>query len=316
MQVRSLADGANPTVRAVRRNSTLDENPARSLEVPYHTRTVPNRIFPLINPREPERLWHVWPEIECSIIAINYIGLRKTPELLERARSRGIKEALEYSGTVISALIGDNWELERTQVSEYASDLDQMGFDYGTTHDDYVYPDDNTSIQWDRIQTMLARADSLVSYDPDSRLIGVVQGSTSQQIRFAMLELGKMGIERMALPCADSLQRKRYRGVVDFLRIGGEMGAWRWLVGVNSPTEMLRFRADGMSGYGWCYMAAKGQIYRDSKLVRPTAPGFCKHEVCRAIKWKGLTPEEQYSRHNILTWLELNSKLGGNETLE
>lgn len=278
--------------------------------------TLPGPIFPMINPREPERLWHIWPDIKCDIIAINYIGLRKTPQMLARARVQGIKEALNYDGKVISTLVGDNWELERTPVKEYASDIDQMGFDFGTTHDDYVYPDDNISIQWDRIQSMLARADSLASYDPDPGLIGIVQGSTSQQIRFEMVELEKLGIERMALPCADSLQKKSYRGIVDFLRIGGELGAWRWLMGINSISEMLRFNADGLSGYGWCYRAAKGQIYRGSKLVRPRSSGFCSHAACKANAWRGLTLEEQYSRHNMLTWLEVNDRLGGNETLE
>jgi hypothetical protein len=313
---RALVDGHTGAVKLTESGAILVESSTRRPEIPPPTRVVSSRIFPLINPREPERLWHVWPEIKCDIIAINYIGLRKTPRLLARARSGGIKEALEYDGKIVSTLIGDNWELERIPVDQYASDLDEMGFDFATTHDDYVYPDDSSSIQWDRVQSMLARADSLARYDPNARLIGIVQGSTSQQIRFEMVELVKLGIERMALPCADSLRRRRYRGIVDFLRIGGELGVWRWLVGINSPTEMLRFRADGMSGYGWCYLAAKGRVYSGSKLVRPTAPGFCRHEVCRAIMRKGLTLEEQYSRHNMLTWLELDTKLGGSETLE
>lgn len=87
-------------------------------------------------------------------------------------------------------------------------------------------------------------------------------------------------------------------------------------MGINSISEMLRFNADGLSGYGWCYRAAKGQIYRGSKLVRPRSSGFCSHAACKANAWRGMTLEEQYSRHNMLTWLEVNDRLGGNETLE
>jgi hypothetical protein len=262
---------------------------------------LPPRAFPLINPREPESLWHVWPEVNPGLIAVNYLGLTKNKGLLSRARAEGIHETLGFDGKIIATVVGENWALDNFDNRTYAEDLDQMGFDFGTTSDDYVYLDD---------AVLLRRL------DPNAGLIGIIQGCTRQQIRFEMTELSRMGLERMALTSADSALRRRYRGIVDFMGVGAEMGIWRWLIGINSLPLMLRFRAEAMSGYAWLYMAAKGYIYRGLVWEKATQEGFCQHPICRSLLWKGLGMTELRARHNVVALTELSEKLNGRTSLE
>jgi hypothetical protein len=258
-----------------------------------------NGFLPLIDPTEPRRLWRFWPEIEVEAIAINYLKLRKNQELLERCRSEGIKRALGYDGKVVAVLVGDNYHLDCLQVHEYADDLDQMGFDAATTHDDYVYPDDRLSAQWSRLHTMLDRATKLKRLDPDSELIGIVQGARVQQLEFCVESLLRIGIRRLALPCSDLAARKTAGPIIDFSRICQERDLWHWLVGINSQAFMTRFQSDAVSGYGWCYRGAKGQIYRDGSLVKVASRGFCRHGVCRELAAKSLSLPELCTRHNL-----------------
>ena len=269
------------------------------------------RVFPSINPMEPEGLWHVWPEVNPPIIGLNYLDLCRNKTLLARARAEGIHGALDFDGQVIAVVVGRNWALENLDVSAYAADLDQMGFDYGTTSDDYLYPDDPSTAQWERIQCMLDDAVLLSRLDPDSKLIGIVQGCTRQQIRFEMEELSRLGLDCMALTAADSALRREHRGIVDFMGIGADMGVWRCLLGINSLALMSRFRAEGMSGYAWLYMAAKGYAYRGQHWAEVNQPGICNHDVCSSLLWKGFSMAELRARHNVVALMELSAKLDG-----
>lgn len=267
------------------------------------------RVFPSINPTEPEGMWHTWPEVSPPVIGLNYLGLCENKSLLTRARAEGIHEALGFGGEIIAVVVGKNWSLENLDVNTYASDLEQMGFDYGTTSDDYVYPDDPSAAQWERIQCMLDDAERLVRLDPDPELIGIVQGCTRQQIRFEMNYLSRAGLSRMALTSADSALRRKHRGIIDFLGIGTEMGVWRCLLGLNSPALMSRFKAEAMSGYAWLYRAAQGYAYRGQEWAKVDQPGFCRHKTCRALLWKGFSMPELRARHNVVTLMELSAKL-------
>ena len=277
------------------------------------TKRLGQRAFPSINPMEPESLWHVWPEVNPAVIGINYLGLCRNKSLLARARAEGIHRALDFDGEVIAIVVGRNWALEKLDIPTYASDLDQMGFDYGTTSDDYVYPDDPASAQWERIQCMLDDAVLLAKRDPDPELIGIVQGSTRQQIRFEMDQLSCLGIDRMALTAADSALRREHHGIVDFLGIGAQMGVWRCLLGINSLSLMSRFKAEGMSGYGWLYRAVHGYAYRGQHWMKPSQAGFCNHEICRSLLWKGFSEAELRTRHNVVTLMELSAKMDGGD---
>lgn len=274
------------------------------------------RAFPSINPMEPERLWHVWPEVNLRVIGLNYLDLCRNRPLLARARAEGIHGALDFDGEVIAVVVGRNWTLENLDVSAYASDLDQMGFDYGTTSDDYVYPDDPSTAQSERIQCMLDDAVLLTRLDPDPELIGIVQGCTRRQIRFEMEALSRLGLDRMALTTADSALRREHRGIVDFMGIGADMGVWRCLLGINSLPLMSRFMAEGMSGYAWLYMAAKGYAYRGQRWAEVDQPGICNHDACRSLLWKGFSMAELRARHNVVTLMELSAKLDGEDPVE
>ncbi len=257
-------------------------------------------FLPLIDPSEDGALWHIWPEIRTGAIALNYLKLKRNPVLYAMVRSKGIRQAIGYDCKVVAVLVGENYELDKMDVASYAADLDEMGFDAATTHDDYIYPDDHGSAQWSRIHTMIDRATTLARQDPDAELIGIVQGASSLQVEFCIDSLSKIGINRYALPCSDLSARRKARRIVEFSRICRDRDAWHWLIGINSPSFMTRFPADVVSSYGWCYRGAKQKIYRDGSLVRAVSPGFCGHEICRDLSAKGLSLREVCARHNVI----------------
>lgn len=282
----------------------------------FHSETLwtNHKVIPLINVKEKEALWKFWHEIPFDTIAINYFTLKGKPSLYREALKSGIKSALDFKGTVISILVGDNYALEKTTVEGYCQDLQMMGFDIATTHDDYLYHDDPENYRWSRLHTVLENAHKLVRLDPDFELVGIVKGSTDAELEFCMTRLDDLGIDKVAFPCSELLQQRRLTDVSNFLRIGKEFGLWRWLVGINSLTYMRRLCADAYSGYAWCYAAASNLAYDRHGMVKVSTKLHCTHETCLSLQHLGYPLPVLCARHSILQLVGLEHELMRSET--
>jgi hypothetical protein len=272
-----------------------------------------HRVIPLINVKEKEALWKFWHDIPFDTIAISYFTLKGKPSLYQEALKSGIKSALDFKGTVISILVGDNYALERTTVEGYCQDLEMMGFDVATTHDDYLYYDDPENCRWSRLHTMLEKACKLVRLDPDFEVVGIVKGSTDAEFEFCATTLDDLGIDKVAFPCSELLQQRRLTDVSNFLRIGKEFGLWRWLVGINSLRYMRRLGADAYSGHGWCYGAASNLAYDRDRMVKVTLRLDCTHETCLCAQRLGRPLPIVCARHSISQLVGLDHELKKSE---
>jgi hypothetical protein len=259
--------------------------------------------------KEKEALWKFWYDIPFDTIAINYFTLKGKPSLYEEALKRGIKSALDFRGTIISVLVGDNYALDRLPVVDYWQDLEIMGFDVATTHDDYLYYDDPEAYRWSRLHTMLEKADQLIRFDPDFEVVGIVKGSTDVELEFCMNQLHELGIEKVAFPCAELLQERRLTDILKFLRIGKRLGFWNWLIGVNSLKYIKRFGADSASGYGWCYRAASNLTYDLDGTVEVSARLDCNHKYCFSAQRDAAPVPMICARHSILKLVEVDGYL-------
>jgi hypothetical protein len=268
------------------------------------------RVIPLISLTDREELWHFWPEVSYPAIAINYLSLKKRTRLYRIARERGIKEALDFDGTVISVLVGDNWALDHTPVQRYHYDLTQMGFDAATTHDDYAYWSNHRNYRYHRIRRLLSRARQLIESSPEYDVIGIVKGTTPDEIEFCIDNLYDMGISKTAFPCSEVAFEKRLTDIYEYMRLSRDHGRWSWLIGVGSLHLMKSFDADCFSSSKWCYSATYGYKYTRDRVRQGPVPANCHHEVCQMHVDKGSPRDVTLARHNISTLIEIQQDMG------
>ena len=270
-------------------------------------------MIPLINVTDRQALWQFWPDISFGIIAVNYLALKKRTKLYRAAIASGIKRALNYDGICISVLVGDNWLLDNTPVSEYFEDVSRMRFDAGTTHDDYVYWKDPPEYRYHRIHKMLDRAYELVQLKPDFDLIGIVKGASEAEIRLCIDRLRDMNIRLMAFPCSELAFEERHQDIQEFLRYGRKLKLWRWLIGIGSPQLMWKFDADCYSSPKWCYSAALGYEFSRLRVKHSEHYPHCNHRLCTSLAQSRSRRDVIRARHNMLSLVEIDKDLRSRE---
>jgi hypothetical protein len=266
------------------------------------------RIIPLINPSEPQELWKFWTDISYPIIAVNYLGLKENKRLYESAIRFGIHSAIDFHGTIVSVLVGENHKLDRTRVEDYAEDITAMSFSAATTHDDYVYLDDCKSYRQTRMLRMIENAHELVRLQRRLDIVGIVQGGNSDEIDFCIKDHLKSGIRYMAFPCSDLVKQRAHQYIGHFVNKCRDIGAWSWLIGVNSPRLMLRFGADAFSGLRWCYGAPRGDLFDRGRIAKVRYDFSCAHALCRKLRQNGAPLATRIARHNILELVYLDGR--------
>lgn len=267
------------------------------------------RIIPLVKVTDRKALWYFWEDVRYDIIAVDYLALRKNRRLHTAALSQGIKKALGFNGTCLSVLVGDNWLLDHTPVKQYFDDVTAMGFDAATTHDDYVYWDDPVDHRFHRIHKTLDRARELTRLNPRFDVIGIVKGSTRNEIEFCVDRLADMNIRMIAFPCSELAFERRLKDVREFLRYGDELKLWRLLIGIGSPQNMWRFDADCFSSSKWCYSATWGYEFSMHGVKRSARFQRCRHSLCRSLIERRVPNDVRLARHNILSLVEMNESL-------
>jgi hypothetical protein len=266
------------------------------------------RIIPLLNPSEPEELWKFWTQISYPIIALNYFGLKENSRLYDEAKRHGIHSALDFHGTIVSVLVGENLKLDGTRVKDYAADVTALGFSAATSHDDYVYLDDCKPYRQSRMLNIVENAHELVRLHRYSDIIGIVQGGNVDEIDFCIKDHWNCGIRYLALPCSDLVKQRLHQLITHFVKKCREIGAWSWLIGVNSPILMLRFGADAFSGMRWCYGAPRGDLFDKGRIIRVKYDFYCSHSLCRSLKQNGAPLATRIARHNIIELIELDGR--------
>ena len=267
-------------------------------------------FIPIVRVDEREEIWRFWSDVEYDNIAVDYFSLRQNQGLYRAAKTRGIKDALGYDGSAICVLTGDDWNLDNTQVSEYVQDINDMGFEFATTPDDYVYWSDRENYRWSRIHNALDRAYEMLEHIANSKLIGIVKGSNAAEVYFSIDRLTSMGLLLLAFPCSELIQEGRYEEINKFLSYGRHRGTWRSLIGINSMRRMSKLDAEAFLGSAWCYGALAGKAYEGGIMRKIDGPLGCSHELCRKMASRNRPKEEVLSRHSLLCLKKMNVPLG------
>jgi hypothetical protein len=271
-----------------------------------------HKVIPQIAVRDREELWKFWKDIPYDVISVGYLDLIKNKKLYSAAKRYGIKSALDFSGTLIASLVGENYLLDRIRPDDYVNEIEEMGFDAATTYDDYIYPTDPEVYRWSRIQRLLDKARFIVDRDPSFAVIGLAQGSNPVEISFCVRELTDLNLANLAFPCGELLGIHAHSRVRFFLEALQDRKMWKWLIGVNSLKSMETFNADAYSGKAWSYKAAHNFTLIHGKW-RQVAFVNCNHPVCNLPQLRKLPLQVRCARHSISTLIEYDEKrLRGN----
>lgn len=268
------------------------------------------KVIPQIAVRDREELWKFWEDIPYEVISVGYLDLIKNKKLYSAAKRYGIKSALDFNGTVISSLVGENYLLDQIQPKDYVNEIEEMGFDAATTYDDYVYPTDPKVYRWSRIQRLLDKARFVVDRCPKFTVIGLAQGSNKVEISFCVRELSDLGLTSLAFPCGELLGIHSHSRIRSFLEAADDRRLWKWLIGVTSPRSMQNFEADAYSGKAWSYKAAHNSTLIHG-MWREVAVVNCDHPVCNLPQMRKLPLKVRCARHSICALIEFDGKSPG-----
>lgn len=285
-----------------------------SVRPPLRTRPLLNlhKVIPQIAVRDREELWKFWEDIPYEVVSVGYLDLIRNKKLYSDAKKVGIKSALDFDGTVIASLVGENYLLDQIRPRDYVNDIEEMGFDAATTYDDYVYATDPECYRWSRIQKLLDNARAVVNFAPKFTLIGLAQGSNRTEISFCLRQLTDLGLTNIAFPCGELFGSHAYFRVSFFLEAAREQKLWKWLIGVTSPKLMEYFQADAYSGKAWSYKAAHNSTLIHGKW-RQVASFDCHHTVCNLPHLRDLSLQVRCARHSISTLIEFEKNHYGGD---
>ncbi len=236
-------------------------------------------------------------------VIVNFCELMQMGKI--PARAAALKHALGGVSPLIISAVGRDELLDKFDVRQYHKTAVELGADWVISPDDYVYETDSgySFYQNAHFSRALRRTLALTRLaSGKSRVVGLVIGSNSYQLREFVRVVGEQGIDTFAYPCGDLLKRPmNLRRVInqisELVLYLKDSGYRSLLLGIDSPRQLRRLRPDMWASSGWSFDALHGLCYSsDGRTVRGEEPR-CRHKECASPH---LSPVERLTLHNLI----------------
>lgn len=234
------------------------------------------RFVPMINPMDRRTYAHCYSAFPYLVVQVDPFFRSRAER--QKACQLGIHDYMQYDGIVVlSSIVHDRFLSRPNIIKKYLEIVHFLEPDVAVTLSHSAYTDDPcfvgaNAVLWSiRAATLMSRL--------DLPLIGLVVGSTDEQITLCTEAYRTLGYVDFALSCRGLLLHKRVDLVSRWVRIIKKCPASCLLLGASHPNLFHKLpQADSYSGLAWFHNAVNGKKYVGSACVSGTPCDHCKRQ--------------------------------------